>query len=61
MLASAPEVKALTARMTEKVKNSYETKVKTAYTIRWRFPVEFQTIPQPCDVIGNFGQGIANK
>ena len=30
---------------TERVRKSYESKVKTAYTIRWRCPVEFQAIP----------------
>jgi hypothetical protein len=41
--------------MTERGKNSYGSKVKTAYTIRWCFPVEFQVIPQPYGVTGNFG------
>jgi hypothetical protein len=54
-------MRAPTASLTERVKNSYESKVKSAYTIRMRFPVVFQAIPPPRDVIGNFGQGICRQ
>jgi hypothetical protein len=54
-------VRAPTASLTERVKNSYESKMKTAYTVRMRFPVVFQAIPPPRDVIGNYGQVVADK